>query len=558
MADLDDAGRIELIAAYERMRGWVEAGQLAALADFAARRPVRGSGDEAISHPADAGCSGGTGSGPDTFADRTRADGEDPGPAWSEHGLFGARWVSEFAADEIGARLAWSRHCATDRLLSALDLAVRLPGTFTALRSGTIEPRKAFAVARATRPLEDQELIDAVEDRVLPEAPRLTVGQLIDRLRREVLALDPDGAWKRSELARTVRRVQIFAEEDAMATLRAQGPADAALAVYSCLDLMARHGCAPDDARTMDQRRYDALAWLVTTHPAIAGDSACSAGSAAQQGAGELSTAPASGTDPVTPASGTDPVTPASGTDPVALASGTDPVALASGTDPVALASGTDSRGFRMAGHHGVGSAGRMRPLVQLTVSEATMLYASQAPGHLAGYGPVCAEVARVIASDADWRRLLTDPVTGAVLAMDSATHDPPVSVAALVAARDRTCAFPTCRQRAETCDQDHVVPWPRGRTTPANLLSECRSHHRLKHLAGWSLTLRGGRWTWRSPTGHLYPLDPVAVGSAMDSIQRGATLALQEESAGGELDELDEFDDLDELDEPAELAGAR
>ena len=539
-ADLDGAGQVELIAAYERLRGWVEAGQLAAIADLAARRrlpvdPEVGADVPGIDVPG-ADVPGADGPGADVpalvgtgLADPALVDG-DPTASWREHGLHGAEWVSEFVADEIGARLAWSRHFAAERLLAALDLTLRLPGTFTALRAGTIEPRKALAVARAVRQLDDQELVDAVEDRVLPEAPRLTVGQLIDRLRREVLALDPDGAGTRSALARSGRRVQLFPEEDAMATLRAQGPADAALAVYSCLDLMARHGCAPGDERTMDQRRYDALAWLVTTHPAIAGDSACQ----------DVSAPAVPGVAPVHP-------------------EGPSPVATPN-EDPALDSPGPGSLGFRPPAPHGVGSTGRMRPLVQLTVSEATMLAVRQAPGHLAGYGPVCAEVAREIASDADWRRLLTDPVTGAVLAMDTATHDPPASVAALVAARDQTCAFPTCRRRAEACDQDHVVPWPRGRTSPDNLLSECRSHHRLKHLAGWSLALREGRWTWRSPTGHLYRLDPVAVGSAMDSVSRGAGLSLQEEPRDLAFEPAPEvdLDDLLAAGQPADLLDAR
>lgn len=512
MADLDDVERVELIAAYERLRGWVEAGQLAALADFADCRRLTGEA---------AGAGGQEGSAP---VEPGLTD-DHPASSWREHGLRGVEWVSEFVADEVGARLAWSHHFSSDRLLDALDLTTRLPGTFTALRSGSIEPRKAFAFARAVRPLEDQELVDAVEDRVLPEAPRLTVGQLIDRLRREVLALDPDGAATRSAHARSSRRVQVFPEEDARATLRAQGPADAALAVYSCLDLMARHGCQPGDERTMDQRRYDALAWLVTTHPAIAGDSTC---------ADDVRTSARPGES--------------------AHVNG-DRAGVTPTMRPASSPDAREPDGFRVPGTHGLGSAGRMRPLVQLIVSEGTMLAVTQAPGHLAGYGPVCAQVAREIASDADWRRLLTDPVTGAVVAMDAATHDPPASVAALVAARDQTCAFPTCRRRAEACDQDHVVPWPRGRTSPDNLLSECRSHHRLKHLAGWSLTLREGRWTWRSPAGHLYPLEPVAVGSAMDSILRGAGLSLLEEPPDFEPDRVDEVDlddaELEEMGAP-------
>jgi len=58
-----------------------------------------------------------------------------------------------------------------------------------------------------------------------------------------------------------------------------------------------------------------------------------------------------------------------------------------------------------------------MRPTVQVTVSLETLAGASEAPGELAGFGPIPAFLARHIAADptGTWRRLLTDP-TGRLL----------------------------------------------------------------------------------------------------------------------------------------------
>jgi hypothetical protein len=66
-------------------------------------------------------------------------------------------------------------------------------------------------------------------------------------------------------------------------------------------------------------------------------------------------------------------------------------------------------------------------------------------PAHLEGYGPITAEVARRIAAQGTWRRLLTDPVSGAVLDVGRTRYLPPPDLADHVIARDQTCRFPTC-----------------------------------------------------------------------------------------------------------------
>ncbi len=56
----------------------------------------------------------------------------------------------------------------------------------------------------------------------------------------------------------------------------------------------------------------------------------------------------------------------------------------------------------------------------------------------------------------------------------------------AFIATRDRACRFPNCGQRVGWADRDHVIPHAHGGETDcANLCCLCRSHHRLKTLAG-------------------------------------------------------------------------
>ena len=77
-----------------------------------------------------------------------------------------------------------------------------------------------------------------------------------------------------------------------------------------------------------------------------------------------------------------------------------------------------------------------------------------------------------------------------------------PDSMRALVEARDRTCGFPTCRQPAWRCEQDHSIAYRLGGPTcPCNLSPECARHHHLKHLPSWQLDQpRPGVLTWTTP----------------------------------------------------------
>jgi len=77
---------------------------------------------------------------------------------------------------------------------------------------------------------------------------------------------------------------------------------------------------------------------------------------------------------------------------------------------------------------------------------------------------------------------------------------------------RDGTCRFPGCRRSANRCEPDHVTPYSRGGPTTAwNLASLCKHHHRVKHNAGWTLTMtRQGVCTWTDPHGRQYATHPV------------------------------------------------
>ena len=120
---------------------------------------------------------------------------------------------------------------------------------------------------------------------------------------------------------------------------------------------------------------------------------------------------------------------------------------------------------------------------------------------------PVPAAVAVALAAGGTWRRLVTDPLSGAVVDVGRIRYRPPAALADLVRARDRSCTHPGCERPARGCDIDHVIAWEDGGTTSLeNLTCLCRAHHRLKHTPGWALTRTpGGALIWRTPSGARY-----------------------------------------------------
>lgn len=115
---------------------------------------------------------------------------------------------------------------------------------------------------------------------------------------------------------------------------------------------------------------------------------------------------------------------------------------------------------------------------------------------------------------DCTWHRLITDPITGALLDHGTTRYRPPTALRDHVIARHQTCQFPGCRTPAHRCDLDHNVPYDpdtdTGPTSGANLGPKCRPHHRLKGMPGWDVCqYPDGTIEWRTPSGHTYTVEP-------------------------------------------------
>lgn len=165
-----------------------------------------------------------------------------------------------------------------------------------------------------------------------------------------------------------------------------------------------------------------------------------------------------------------------------------------------------------LAGRGAAGAEG-IAPVVAITVPAMTLLGEDDRPATLEGYGPIDLAAAKRIAGSAtSWIRVLTDPVTGAVLDMDRKTYRVPADLRRWVTTTHPTCIFPGCSRSARECDIDHRVDWQHGGTTSArNLGPECEHHHVVKHGTLWRLEEdpRSRRLRWISPTGAQADLDP-------------------------------------------------
>ncbi|MFC9514840.1 DUF222 domain-containing protein [Nocardiaceae bacterium NPDC056970] len=226
-------------------------------------------------------------------------------------------------------------------------------------------------------------------------------------------------------------------------------------------------------------------------------------------------------------------------------------VALAAGDTHLACRCG---RPDCTAGNGAAATGSGMKVQVLVGVNASTLLGFDDAPGYLSGYGAIDADLARELATDATWKRILTlsaadraglaeGPLTGPVLGigpplpspkhspstiatrarkrLQERTYRPGARLAEIVRTRDGVCRFPNCAAPASACDLDHTIPFDHdhpergGLTTESNLACLCRTHHPLKTLGYWSVRQIGeGRLEWLDPTGRAtitHPRGPFA-----------------------------------------------
>ncbi|MDJ1114898.1 HNH endonuclease [Microbacterium dauci] len=155
------------------------------------------------------------------------------------------------------------------------------------------------------------------------------------------------------------------------------------------------------------------------------------------------------------------------------------------------------------------GPLGKIRARIQVVIPAHALAGDDHDACDLVGRSPIDAATARQLAAgNSQWERLVTHPITGAVLAVDS--YRVPEKMRRYLQARDQHCRFPGCRQAAVRCDVDHNEDHALGgKTHVCNLCHLCQRHHSMKHFTCWRVRqLKGGVLEWTSPLGRIYRED--------------------------------------------------
>jgi Domain of unknown function (DUF222) len=488
LAALSDDQLVGIIAAARRLESRIAWTQLAALAEFAARRP---------GHPA-----GRAGGGPGQGC--------------------------EFAADELAAELRLTWQSAAGQIDYACAVAARLPRTFAALAVGTIHPVHARIIEDETSILSPDQAAEA--DQVLAEAAASkTFGQLRAHAHRLVLKLDPEAARKRKEAARRDAHVRRFREDSGNAGMVARElPPDEVLASWQHVEQRALDLRAAGVPGTMRELRVRAYLDLLQERDSRLTSAAPDAdGDAAPAGHGDAAGPPADGPGRDGPGlgnpggSGPEPGGPtATGPDTRAgQNTGPSVAALVNITVPWSTLAGQSGAPGEAAGF-GLLDADTARDLMAAAARDQntrwclTVLHpdgTAAAHGCAAGplrwrAGPQAVEVLRAL-------KLTLRPVIRGPCghAQAERRYRPGRVLQHLINTRNARCTAPGCGQPATRCDLDHTTAWHHGGPTcPCNLAPLCRHHHRCKQAEGWWLDQpEPGVLIWRTPSGRTYSTTP-------------------------------------------------
>ena len=443
--------------------------------------------------------------------------------------------VDDVVCGEIGAALLVTPHAAVSVVERARAAAGHLAPITERMLAGDLgEAHLARAVALcADAP---PEVAHEAAAEVAAKAPRCTPSQLRGRLLRAVVKRDPNAIQRRVRAAQRDRGVALWSDPDLRGRLDVHGPWPAVNRAHRQLTDWAhwRKRALRDLRRQHPKARLccpEAVAASVKAANVVAGECGRGGTKASAQAGGNSLRRPDQSRAGNVAGAGTS-LTVSQARDVLAL----DPVAgcrwcdaaFDSGLPSVdqlradALIEACELLGESLAAATGGGPAGEVPPLpprrgrrwshAVVVVDLPTALGLADEPGWVPGYGHVPASIARELAAGAShWQRFLLDEEQQ-LISTGRFTYRPSDRLRELVTARDHTCTFPGCGRPAESADLDHRENFDGGNTTAENLHPLCRTHHRLKTHAGWSVRrTTGGRHTWTSPLGREYITEPQA-----------------------------------------------
>ena len=394
--------------------------------------------------------------------------------------------VDEAEREDIATALRLSPNTAQLRIDVARTLVNHLPNTCSALAMGEISASHATVIAKETaaaiRDGLSEFAIYQIEEKALSFAEFHTPGQVANKVRTTIAQLAPAEFEEVVDRARETRRVSCYNDADGMATVVAILPAQDAQIVMKSIEAYILKMNAKDERESGEIRSSVEVNGAASASEFNGAASASEFNGAASGARANLRTE----------------------TNSWSLLSADNKRADAL----TAILSAALSDSLETVKPH-------RRPVtVNVTIDLPTLLGLAQNPGQLSGYGAIPASVARELASDATWKRFITDPQTGNLLDYGREKYEPPQALVDFLLARDRTCRFPGCRQPATRSDIDHAHSWDSGgETNIENLGLLCRRHHRLKTHGRWGLISNAdGSCEWTSPVGKKYfvPARPI------------------------------------------------
>ncbi|GAA1693544.1 hypothetical protein GCM10009745_43850 [Kribbella yunnanensis] len=519
---------IELMKAAARMASWAESIKATAVASF--------------------------------FQQRKAQHAEAPRPAQIDSSGRPVDPERSWAA-EVGAALRLSADTATRHIETALHLTGPLSATLTGLRSGALSWSKALSISEATRSLSD-ESAKAVEAHVLRRAASQTHANLRRSLRQQVAKHAAESEANQHREAVRERTCKIVPLTGGMAGLWIVHEADKIQQMWVVIQAMAdlakrpgNTGPSTDTSASTDTGAASNSGAASNRGAATDSGAATSAGMAAGTTATNVGTSSNTAASNTGPSSNidiscqTDTATNRAATDCSTVGSNDadgdadsdDAVSNSSGSPGASVDAGDlkPRRDERTAGqrradvaadvfeymlHNGLDWLGRRlpdqhrrRPHIEVLIPASTLLGMDDDPCELSGYGPITAEMARRIAADGTWRRLLTDPANGVVLEASTTRHEPGSLVSETLLARHPVCAWPGCNRASRECDRDHGTRFViSGTTSLAGLAPYCEYHHVIKDTPAWGWHTDNhpdGSITLTTPTGHRYTTVPPARG---------------------------------------------
>ena len=392
---------------------------------------------------------------------------------------------------EVGLARGESPQAGSRAVKVAHVLCEQMPHALTALSSGRISEFTAGLVVKEVGVL-DEQARSVVDEAMSRWYGRVGVRRLTGQVRALVNQMDPAGQVKRREIAVSQRGVSVRPAPGSMAYLTALLPLEQAVACKKSLrDTAAVQTYSPGVvARSGAQAEADILVERVTGQAAataipveihvLMSDTALFGVSRTQL------------TTPTAPAG----ATPATGCTPATCAT-------AAGVDGIPTDVDVD-----VGGVHG--------------------------SAWIVGVGPLPAPIARDLLdprhdSDRDsdrervfLRRVLVDPVTGQIQAMDTRRRAFTGTLRRALVLRDDQCRTPWCN--APIAHLDHTHPYALGgRTNAANATGLCARCNYTKELPGWTHHKKQPDPTLSitTPTGHHYNSIPPPLLPQLRSSER-------------------------------------